>query len=87
MLVQKDAPRRMRGALMIQGRTHRWLAERCGFASHSYIGRLLRGEIHSVSPDTAVKLAANLGLPMDDLFLPKASEDFGRNDRRSRTAA
>lgn len=51
----------------------RGLAETMGWKSHTYAQRILRGEVHSVTSDTANKIAYLLGVPVDLLFMPKVS--------------
>jgi len=87
MLVKKDAPRRMRGTLMIKGMSQRQLATRIGHASHTYLGRIMQGKVTSVDPETAAAIAAALELPMDDLFVPKVSRSHGRSVPSTRRAA
>ncbi|WP_158548183.1 helix-turn-helix domain-containing protein [Desertihabitans brevis] len=87
MQVRREAPRRIKGTLMIKGRSQRWLAQQCGFESHSYIGRILAGKVTTVTADTAVKLAAVLEIPLDDLFVPKVSSTSYRSGKQREVAA
>lgn len=68
--------------LLIQGISHRQLADALGWRSHSYVGRLARGEVSTVSPDAAARIALVLGVGVDDLFLVKTHS----SDVRPRTA-
>lgn len=55
----------------------RKLAEEVGYASHSYITRILRGDIKTVTPDKAARIARCLGVGVDDLFVARLSTDSG----------
>lgn len=65
--------------LVIQEVTHRELARAAGYDSHSYIGRLARGEVKTLRPEAAVRIAKFLGLPVDELFVIKVSSVTGRS--------
>lgn len=65
--------------LLIQDISHRSLAKALGWKSHSYIGRLCRGENKSVDPDAALRIAHLLGVSVDDLFVIRVSSHTGRN--------
>lgn len=85
--VKKDAPRRIEGTLMIMGRSRRWLANECGHRSHSFINRVINREVNTVSAETAMHISAALGIPLDDLFLPKTSTFSGMSRQNGRDAA
>lgn len=67
-----------------QGLNHRQIAAGLGWASHSYVSRILRGDQRTISPEAAVKLAAMLDAPVADLFLPTDSSKTGSNVRGKR---
>jgi transcriptional regulator with XRE-family HTH domain len=67
--------------------THRDLANIAGYHSHSYIGRLLRGEANTLEPTPAARLASHFKIDLTDLFVPKAAGITGKSDRRTRKAA
>lgn len=69
MLV-KDA-KKLKKIMVIQEVSQRAMAKELGWQSHTYVGRILNGEIRSVSTDTATIIARVLGLPVEDLFLAK----------------
>lgn len=73
MQVKKEAPRKLRGQMLVLGISQRQLAEKIGHRSHTYLGRIMRGEVKSVDPTTATAIAASLNLPLDDLFFPQLS--------------
>lgn len=57
----------------------RRLSESMGWKSHTYAQRILRGQVRSVSTDTASRIAYLLGVPVDLLFMPKVSGNAGGN--------
>jgi transcriptional regulator with XRE-family HTH domain len=61
--------------MAIQGVSLRGLARGAGFGSHAYLGRLLRGEANTVTPESAARIALFLGVGVDDLFMAKASTE------------
>ena len=66
-------PKRISKLMAIQDVSQRTLATQAGFKSHAYMGRILRGEVKTIDPDRAVRIAAYFGVGMDDLFLPRVS--------------
>lgn len=65
--------------LVIQEISHRQLADALGWKSHSYVGRIVRGKVRSIDGDAALRIAAILKTPVDDLFAIKVSSQAGRN--------
>ncbi|MDF9717385.1 helix-turn-helix transcriptional regulator [Nocardioides sp. ChNu-99] len=65
--------------MVIQGVSARQLAKVAGWRSHSYMNRLLAGQVRSLSTDPALRIANHLGVGVDDLFLVRVSNDAGRN--------
>lgn len=51
----------------------RQLSEAVGWNSHTYLQRILRGEIRTVTLDKAEKIAVILGVPRDVLFVSRTS--------------
>lgn len=77
-------PKRIRKLMAIQEVSQRTLAQQAGFQSHAYMGRILRGEVKTIDPERAARIAAYFGVGMDDLFIPRMSSDAARSvDRRS----
>lgn len=73
-MVLKD--RKMLGRLIVlQDWTIRGLARESGFQSHSYLNRLVLGQVKTCSAERAVAICANLQVPVDSLFLTKMSTD------------
>lgn len=68
---------------LIQDVSHRDIAEAIGWKAHSYVGRIMRGEIKTIDPDAAVRWAHLFGVAVDDLFLTKSSRNPARSDRSS----
>jgi len=63
--------------LVIQEISHRQLADALGWRSHSYVGRMCRGKVRSIDPEAALRIAALLKTPVDDLFRIKVSSHTG----------
>lgn len=80
-------PRKIRKLMLIQDVTQRGLAEAAGWKSHSYVSRLLDGEITTVTPDRAARIARHLGVGLDDLFVSRLSTDARQTDKRRGRAA
>lgn len=81
-------PKRIKKLMVIQDdMSARTLAESVGYASHAYITRILRGEIKTVTPEKAARIARCLGVGIDDLFVPRLSTDSGQNGKRRAPAA
>lgn len=84
-----DAGRRKLGKLMIlQDVSQRELAHAIGWRSHSYLGRLLRGEVKTLDTDAALRIAHFFGVPeVSDLFLTRASSDSRSSMNRKKKVA
>lgn len=67
--------------MVIQEVSQRELARAAGWGSHSYLGRLLRGEVKNLDPKPALLIAKRLGVGIDDLFLVRVSSGSGRSGR------
>lgn len=67
--------------MVIQEVSQRELALAAGWRSHSYLGRLLRGEVSTLDTDPAVRIAHYLGVGTDDLFLAKTSSETRRTGK------
>lgn len=81
-------PKKIVTLMVIREVTQRQLAEVAWGkgASHSYLGRILRGEIKSIKTDPAVRIAEFFGVPVNDLFVPRVSTDTAQTARRRRAA-
>jgi len=81
-------PKKIVKLMVIQGVSQRELARAAWGedASHSYLGRILRGEIKSIKTDPAVRIAEYLQVGVDDLFVARLSTDGAQNTKRGRAA-
>ena len=74
--------------MIVQEETHRSLSRAAGWKSHSYLGRLLRGEVKTLDTDAALRIAHKLRVPVDDLFLIRVdSIDVQVEPKKKSTAA
>lgn len=81
-MILKDHKKLM-SILIVQEISQRELARAAGWKSHSYMGRLLRGEAKTLDAEAAVRIAHRLGLPLEHLFLTIVSEKTGSDVRPS----
>lgn len=72
---------RFASVVICQKISQRELARAAGWASHSYLGRLLRGEEDTLSDEAALRIAHRLGLPVNMLFDTVVSEKSGHSVR------
>lgn len=70
-------PKKIRKLMLIQDCTQRELATAAGWESHSYVARILSGEIKTVTPDRAARIARHFSVGVDDLFVARLSTDGG----------
>lgn len=75
-------PKKILKLMVIQEVSARTLAEEVGYASHSYVTRILRGEIKTVTPERAARIARYFGVGIDDLFVPRLSTNSGLTSKR-----
>lgn len=61
-------PKILSKLMTIEGVSQRELAAAAGWRSHSYLGRLLRGDARSLEAEPAQRIARRLGVDVDDLF-------------------
>lgn len=80
-------PKKIRKLMLIQDVTQRELAEVAGWASHSYVARILDGTIQTVTPERATRIARFFGVGVDDLFVARLSTDGGPAVQRKTSAA
>lgn len=71
--------------MVIQGVSQRQVAEAAQWRSHSYLGRLLRGEVKTLDPDAAIRIACFFGVGVDDLFVARVSSDTLQTTARRAT--
>lgn len=79
-------PKKILKLMAIQEISARALAEAVGYSSHSYVTRILRGEITTVTPERAARIARFFGVGIDDLFVARLSTDT-RQTSKSRMAS
>ena len=60
--------RKLAKLMVVQGISQRELAQAAGWRSHSYLGRLLRGEVTTLDPDPALRICDALDVAVSDLF-------------------
>lgn len=80
--MQLEDPKKLRKLMVIQEVSQRELATAAGWKAHSYLGRLLRGEVNSLEPEPAVRIAKYLGVGVDDLFVVKVSSSAAQIEQR-----
>ncbi len=73
--------KRLAKLMAIQGVSARRLALAAGWKSHSYMNRLLAGDVTTLEVEPAVRIAEFLQVGVDDLFMPRTSNSAGRIDR------
>lgn len=78
-------PKKLRKLMVIQDVSQRELALAAGYKTHSYLGRILRGEVKTLNTDPALRIAHYLGVGVEDLFLTKMSTDCGSSVQRKVT--
>ena len=69
-----------------RGATYREVAEAAGWKSHGHVGHLISGRKKTVTPAAAALIAEHLGVPVEDLFMLRASKKIGRGDSKVRAA-
>lgn len=80
-------PKKIRKLMLIQEVTQRELAEAAGWGSHSYVARILSGEIKTVTPERAARIAEHFGVGLDDLFVARLSSAGGPSVKSEDPAA
>ena len=63
----------LRTLMVVQDVSQRRLAQAAGYKSHAYMGRLLRGEVDTLEPEAALRIARFLQVDADFLFAPRPS--------------
>ncbi len=72
--------KRLLALMVVHDVTQRRLASAAGYSSHAYLGRLLRGEVDTLEPEAAMRIAHYLGVDVVDLFAPRLSIASGHRD-------
>lgn len=73
--------------MIVQEISQRELASAAGWKSHSYLGRLLRGEVKTLGTDPALRIAHKLMVPVDDLFQVRVDRIAGVQRQKSKPTA
>lgn len=73
--------KKIRKLMVIQEVSQRQLAIAAGYKSHAYMGRILRGEVKTLEPAAAVRIAHHFGADLHDLFVTKMSTASSENGR------
>jgi transcriptional regulator with XRE-family HTH domain len=63
----------LRTLMVVREVSQRRLARAAGYRSHAYMGRILRGEVDTLEPEAAVRIARFLEVGVDFLFAPTMS--------------
>ena len=71
--------KRLARLMVIQDVSQRELARAAGWKAHSYLGRLLKGDVKTLEPEPALRIANYLQVAVDDLFLVKVDSIPGSN--------
>jgi hypothetical protein len=87
-MILKD-PKVLAKLMVIQGVGQRELARAAGWKAHSYLQRLLdpKHKAKTLEPDHAVRIAAYLGVGVDDLFLVKVDSQAVRSGQTEKIHA
>lgn len=70
--------------MAIQNVSGRQLSKVAGWESHTYLQRLLKGEVNTLQPVPAILIARHLEVPLESLFVPKTSSDYEQLGQQSR---
>jgi transcriptional regulator with XRE-family HTH domain len=81
--MQLKDPKLLARLMAIQGVSGRQVSEHAGWRSHTYLQRLLRGEVTTLKAEPAVAIAACLGVPTDVLFVTRVDRNPERTVRQS----
>lgn len=82
MRVHEEGRKRLLKLMLIQGVSQRDLATALGWESHTYLGRVLRGKVKTVTPEVAARLAHFFEVGMDDLFVAESSSGSRQTAKR-----
>lgn len=61
--------------------SQRKLALVAGYASHAYMGRIMRGEVKTLEPTPAARIAHYFDVELDVLFRPRSSMNQVHSDQ------
>lgn len=72
--------------MIVQEVSNRRLAKAAGWKSHSYMNRLVSGQVKTLEPEPALRIAKFLGVGVEDLFLTQVSDFNELLDTEKKTA-
>ena len=70
-----------------RGVSQRQLAKIAGWKSHTYLQRLIREEVKTLSTDPALRIAYFFGIPVHRLFFTRADTISEHEEPKSKTRA
>lgn len=79
-------PAHLATLMALAGLSTRQLAAEAGWKSHTYLLRVLDGEVRTVRPVAAIGIAGALGATVEELFVPEMTSNSGQSDRSARKA-
>lgn len=86
MKLEAEGRERLKALMHGHDVTHRQLAQIAGWSTHSYLGKLLRGDANTLAPEPATKIAEHFGLDVNDLFVARLSTNTGHSAQSRRSA-
>jgi transcriptional regulator with XRE-family HTH domain len=72
----------LRTLMVVREVSQRRLAQAAGYRSHAYLGRILRGEVDTLHPEAALRIARFLQVGVDFLFAPSVSTPAAHDAQR-----
>lgn len=81
--MQLKNPLLLKQLMEMKGISARRLAALAGWKSHTYLSRLLHGQVSTLETDPALRIAFALDVPVDALFLTKMARNTGQNAREA----
>lgn len=77
-------PKKLAKLMVIQGVSQRQLARAAGWKAHSYLGKLLRGDVKTLETEPALRIANFLKVGVDDLFLLRSDANSVRSGQNKK---
>lgn len=74
--------KKLQRLMIVQEVSQRQLALVAGYKTHTYMGKLLRGEAKTLNPEPALRIAKFLGVGVEDLFLTRVSSNPVRSGQQ-----
>jgi transcriptional regulator with XRE-family HTH domain len=76
----------LRTLMVVRDVSQRRLARAAGYRSHAYLGRLLRGQVDTLEPEAALRIARFLQVDASFLFAPRVSIDAAQSAQHHKEA-